>query len=444
MPEDDPTPVEAIAPLPSPVAEPEPVYVPPTPAPTPEPEPVHYEPTPAHQHVPVSVPEPVAPVEEAYWETPVAPPAVPGPVADPGVIPDTDDDIPAGRGRGKGRGRRTKPAKGSKVKAPREAKPSPFTAGRGGRARLLIIRGLFWLVVGVLLLGGIKNVLSPNENLSIPEVAAKVQAETGTKGFPVAPAGAFATRFVATYLSYDPATYEQRVEALRAYSIEAAGDEYLVDATKPQQILTGPFVVDAEVQSKKSATLTVAANVTGGKWVYLAVPVYAANETTFVVSGAPGFVSAPALAAAPAAEETAEIDNDLSDELSVDLFPGFFKAWAASNVTELARYTTAKPSANTATGLRGTVSLVEVEEVKIEQGGTNTRAGTATVLWQTATGTLQQQYRITIEQGEDGRWSIADIRGGVVRSSGTSPDVQPTEEPTAGTDATTGDAASVE
>ncbi len=344
-------------------------------------------------------------------------PSPPPPVAEPAPATTTASSVADTPTKAKKSWFSAPPKKASKTI---EQKPGPRgSATAGGRGGVLALRALVWAVLGLLLLGGLKNVLTTEPDVSIPTLAAAVERASGTKGFPLDNGSAFAARFTATYLTYDPETIETREQALATYSPNATEGDWAVGVSKSQGIKTGPLVVDAEISDEHNATITVGALLSAGGWVYLAVPVYAADANTLVVSGAPGFVAQPAQAIAPATEQDVEYDTELGDQLLVDLFAGFFEAWGTSDAVALQRYTTEMPSGTAKSGLGGALRFREITQARVPARGGSERQAVVDVVWSSPTGEYPQQYRVDISRDAEGRWSVQDVRGGVVAPDGT-------------------------
>lgn len=365
------------------------------------------------------------------FEEPLYPPStLPSPVADP-------SDLSQPRHAPK-RAPKPRPAKGNRAKRQPTAREGKATQYAGGRWKVKVLRGLIYTVLVVLMLGGVKNVLTNQAPPSDAELAKRVQAQMGLTGFPTQTAEAFAVRFAHEYLTYNQDTIDQRNARLAIYSPAAVAQEWGWDGTGSQAVITGPYVSAAtKVDGKHNATVTVSAQLDSGQWVALAVPVYASTNGSLVVSGPPAFVSQPALAQNPGKARTFDVDDNLGTTLSKDLFPGFFTAWAASAQTDLDRYVTSDASVSARTGLAGAVMYGSVQEVDMPTTGGDTRKGTVAVQWKTPrSGSFAQTYNVTVIKGPDGRWSVKDISGGVVATKADpaagAPDVASGDAPAAG------------
>ena len=349
-------------------------------------------------------------------------PVVPAPFED-----DTDaDDAETGRRRGRDRKPRSrttagKPTsksrgRGTKTPATPRAKKQAEYAGPGTGAK--VARGLWYAVLGVLLLGGLRNVVTAEEPVDTKAVASEAAALMGRTDFPIDAAEAFATRFTREYLTYNQRGYDQRMTRLAAYAPAVTEAGWGWDGAGKQTVIAGPYVgTETQPSDDNNAIITVLSQVDSGAWISLAVPVYASPSGALVVSGAPAFVALPPLAVNPDPEsdvESFDEDDELATLLAEQVLPGFFEAWGESDQTELDRYTTLDASVAARTGLAGALVYRGIEEVVVPTGKTE-RVATVTVEWDAGrAGSYRQAYEVTIQQGPDGRWSVADINGGVL------------------------------
>jgi len=337
------------------------------------------------------------------------------------------DDEPRGKAR-----RARKSAKVEKIAKP-AAPEKAATAARpgrksmsvaGGRWKVMVLRGGVYTVLGLLLLGGARNIISPREKIDVGAVTSQVQTALGQNGFPAATAEAFSIRFARAYLTYTEATADTRMEELARYSKAASQMKWglTTDGDKQQKVTAGPFVsTQPELLDKNNAIITVGAQVNDTTWVYLAVPVYADDAGALVVSGPPAFVAAPARATSPGGAAITQSDDALAQSLTTDVLTGFFTAWAASDTTALKRYTTPDATTSALTGLGGSVTLATVNSVEVPRDGGDARPITASINWQSAAiGTYAQSYRVSVAKGTDGRWYVKDIKGGLVSPDGDS------------------------
>lgn len=327
-------------------------------------------------------------------------------------IGDPVQNLPAAPATAKGKRSKQAPKPAGKERnVARDRKKSQYG---GGRMKIIVVRVLVFGIGGVLMAGGLKNVIAGNDAITPEQLATQVQIELGYTGFPTESAQTFAVRFVREYLTYSQSSSEGRTARLAVYSPDAAAGEWGWDGNGKQKIITGPYVsAPTKLDGKEYATVTVAAQLDSGRWVTLAVPIYAAKSGALAIAGAPAFITQPTLASSPGRPGTTSPDDELASELTTDVLPGFFAAWASSDATELSRYVTADASISARTGLGAAYTFVSVNSVIVPQGET-TRDAVVQLTWGTETsGNYTQTYTVTVEQGTDKRWSVKDIAGGV-------------------------------
>jgi hypothetical protein len=146
-----------------------------------------------------------------------------------------------------------------------------------------------------------------------------------------------------------------------------------------------------------------------GRWLQLAVPVYA-KDGRFVVSGEPALLPPPVRAQLPSQPAGIDRDTGLENELQQTLV-GFFKAYGSGDTVNLSRFSDDK----SVTGLAGAVTLGQLKEVNAPRGAADQRDIRATVAWQIpsakgASGELEQTYQLTVVK-KDGTWYVRDLRG---------------------------------
>lgn len=344
------------------------------------------------------------------------------------LFPTTPAVVAAPEPERRGGRRAPKPKQDKKRKKEPTAREGKHNAYAGGRWKVKILRGLIFAVLGVLILGGAKNIVTNEEPVSTAELAKRVQAEMGLTGFPTEAAEGFAVRFTREYLTYDEDTIEDRRARLSIYSPAAAEGNWGWNGTGTQSVITGPYVsAPTKVDGKDFGTVTVSAQLSTGEWVALAVPLYASKTGALVIAGPPAFVAQPALAVNPGTETVTDTDDELGSTLAEDVLPGFLTAWATSDQTSLERYITSDATVAARTGLANTVTFGSISEVVFPLGK-KTRTGQVKVEWTTAkAGTFSQTYNISVVQGSDGRWSVKDITGGVIDDSTAASTTTPVE-----------------
>ena len=291
-------------------------------------------------------------------------------------------------------------------------------SGRGGRWQLKAFRGLAFTLMVILILLGLKGILLTKKATPVEVLTAQVAAAINGNGFPLVAGQAFADQFAKQYLTYSPASKAARADALKRYSPDSASGSWGWDGQGSQAVLNGPFAGDSpEQQDPTHAIFTVAAQVTGGNWIYLAVPVFTNGDYGFIVSAPPAFVTSPYLATAPqGAEVTGQADGDLAALLKRDLFDGptgFFAAWAATDDVSLKRLTTPDAQITVRNGLGGVVTLGKIQNVSTLKAPGPERIAVVSVVWTTPNaGSYTQSYKVTVRPDENGKYQVSDLRAG--------------------------------
>jgi hypothetical protein len=151
--------------------------------------------------------------------------------------------------------------------------------------------------------------------------------------------------------------------------------------------------------------VSVAVEVDGGRWLYLGVPVVT-DGRGFVISGSPALQEPPPKVPAPSPSSD-QGDPNLEQSLNQPI-ANFFKAYAASSSTDLARYVT--PGANIQ-GLRDTVQLAALVDLHISQGGPTSRHAVARVRWSDSSSgaSVIQSYRLSLDF-LNGQWYVSSVQ----------------------------------
>lgn len=329
----------------------------------------------------------------------------------------------------------------------------------GGRWKLLALRTIIWLFLGLFLALGIKQAFFPSK-ITAASVTEEVGLSLGINGFPKVEGENIGKRFVSAYLNVVPSDSTERREQLSAYIMGNEEPTWInVDSTQEgkSQIITAgpylvnqPFLVDAEgiptavkcdlIVTPCRAVYIFATQVTDPRavtssgekakptWVYLSVPMIASETKEFgvgvAVADAPAFVSAPpGVSVVDPVEIT--IDEEAVTSLEKDL-KNFFSGWAASNTDAIKRYTPdgAIPPPIITAGLKGTVKLEEITDLIVQKNeGANSAVGTpqfaqVRITWMTPTGfTFEQMYTMKVQQTGD-KWYILDLQGGGFPATG--------------------------
>ena len=228
----------------------------------------------------------------------------------------------------------------------------------------------------------------------------------GRVAAPVSPlsdqgAQAFALRFAADYLTYDESQPDQYRQRLKPYLADGLDGMAGWDGKGKQQAsLVLP--VGSAVQPGGLRLVTVAAEVTGSRWLYLAVPV-AGQSGSYLVTAIPALVPAPSRASWSPPNEGRLTDPEMSRQREADV-AAFFKAYAASS-PDLGYFEAPGVSYP---GLSGAVALVGLQGLVVYQGG-ESREAEASVRWKDVSGaTYRQLYRLRLQQS-GGKWLVASL-----------------------------------
>jgi hypothetical protein len=262
------------------------------------------------------------------------------------------------------------------------------------RAVLLIV------AVGIVLLAvrGVRtwNYVAPS---TVQRQPAAQSASTGQSS----PVQAYAASFAATYLTYNSADQDGYRRSIQPFLADGL-DPMLGwnGAGKQQALMVQPVSVTSQ---GRQSIVTVAAEVTGGRWLYLAVPV-ASDGTRFVVTATPAIVPGPGKLQWSADTSQKASDTQLVTALQPNL-QAFFQAYANGDATELGYY--AAPGSSIP-GLGGTVTLQQLGKVWVSPSGGDQRDAVATVQWQDKqTGaTYAQSYELTLVQS-NGKWLVSRV-----------------------------------
>jgi hypothetical protein len=278
--------------------------------------------------------------------------------------------------------------------------------GSGGRWWVWIGRVILWACIIVVLVNGIRVEFDrftsqPARTPSAPKQDAKAQ-------FPSAAASAYAVQFAGVYLNYDQKSAAAREQQLQFFLPDGVDGQFGWNGTGDMRVQSLQ-AAGVDVRDANNAVVTVLAQA-GGRWLQLAVPVYA-KDGQFVVSAEPALLPPPPRAQLPQ-QAAAERDTALENELQQTMV-GFFKAYGSGDTVNLSRFS----DNGSVTGLAGAVSFSRLKDVNAPRGPADERQITATVVWQVpsagprgAPGELEQAYQLTVVK-KDGTWYVRDIRG---------------------------------
>jgi hypothetical protein len=270
------------------------------------------------------------------------------------------------------------------------------------RALRLTGRVVLWAAILLVFANGIVALVK-NFRESEPQYIQTAASENDDAGFPENDAAVFAARFAHDYLSYDSKDPESRREQLSAY-INDSFDALLGWDGSGRLVAVNSIPVDVEARSENLGVVTVAVNVSGPRWVYLAVPISAQGDA-LVVADRPALVPAQEVAQGSTDDTLAGIedpDTALSGRIQPSI-ESFFKAFASGKDADLAYFL---PPGRTLRGLDGAVEFDAIESLDVSQGGSE-REAVARVRWldPLTGGALSQTYRLTLVE-RDGRWYV--------------------------------------
>ncbi|GAA4224666.1 hypothetical protein GCM10022254_04640 [Actinomadura meridiana] len=277
--------------------------------------------------------------------------------------------------------------------------------GSGGRWWVWVGRAVLWAVILVILVNGVR---APFERFtSDDDQTDPVTGPRPARGasFPSSAAGAFALQFANVYLNYDQKTAPAREAQLQTFLPDGADPQFGWNGAG-QMRLQSVQVAGVEARDASNATVMLLAR-TADRWLRLAVPVYADQNGSLVVSARPALLPPPTKAKLPQGgvqERDTALENELKPFLGT-----FFPQYATGNQAALSRFSSGPAIA----GLANTVTFVQVKEVVAPKGSPGERSVTATVVWQLPQGgggELEQTYQIAmVKKGTT--WLVRDIRG---------------------------------
>lgn len=339
---------------------------------------------------------------------------------------------------------RDKEAVPPKVPAALREIPAPGGRYRGGRGRHVALKvtgatTAMVLAVSAAFIGG----MSIAEKIQVPPPLTITDTEAARWGldeFPVQGAAAFAERYVSLCLSNpaDGATSAARATQVRAMSTTGVSATCGVDGENYKAGAITFAGLRGTVPGRDSARyVAVQAALADGRVLELTVPVWTDPHepgSSFMVVGSLGNEPLPAVAKVPGIPAV-QADAKLSADLGETLFPEFFTAWGSSNTSVLARFAADDATPAVLTGLGNALGTPEVGNVSIalpagESASHTWRDGDTTaaqvdVTWKGADSSLTLTYRVDLLHTASA-WSVSDIHGGGVDTSGSTPD-RPTD-----------------
>jgi hypothetical protein len=265
----------------------------------------------------------------------------------------------------------------------------------GSRPLAFAGRVLLWSAVALVLVRGTIDLLGPDAD----EAPADDTTADGRPTANVEAAEAFAVRFASDFLTLTEDDAGLRRETLEAYVAPDVDLDSVWDGDGIQAVRHA-VPVSTTVERDGKLTVLVAAQVDGGRWLHLAVPV-SGDDDNFVVTGLPALVAGPANADVELTEP--EVDSELTSRLQPTV-ESFFAAYGAGEQAELDRYVL---PGHTVIGLDGAFVVDDVSEVAVmaSDGSDSPRRARATVGWtDPLTGTGFSATYDMMQTEEDARW----------------------------------------
>lgn len=289
------------------------------------------------------------------------------------------------------------------------------SATAGGRWKLLAFRYVILAAVLMIVVSGIKSILTPPASIEA-SVKSQVLQQLGGQGFPAQQAEAVAVRYASSYLNFSQPSAQVRAASLQPYlpsQQTTIGSSAGWNGSGSQSLIAGPIPAGIQVQNSTNAIVTVAAETNQNRWLYLAIGVRAGNGGA-VVTGLPAFVPPP-----PKLNVSTPTAIQPDQQVTAAMQPilnGFFAAWGASSPS-LPRYLAPQASLAAQAGLSGALTEANVSNISVPPGG-STRTLTCQVTWNVpGGGQLTQDYQVQIELVA-GSWSIVNVQGGVIDPTG--------------------------
>lgn len=367
---------------------------------------------------PYQTPAPAYQPEPAY--TPPPTPPVPG--YGQYTQPTVHEHTPSGRKFTKKHGRPSRPSTPRGHRNPDTPRENPWA---GGRRWVLIARIAILGLIGVVMALGVKTLIVSDDNANASTLAMLESVTYG--GFPVATGEAYGKTYLTRYLNSDgtAAGETTRLAELAHLAPGVVSDSLGFDPVPAQQVVTGPIPNRAPVLINANTvtffyTVEVSATPPGQdattgerQWFTVAVPVFANTQGVVTAAGVPAFVpesvaglGEPVLAVEPDPAFAAQVTDSV-------LVP-FFKAWAASDGTQLALLLDPNADQAAFTGLGGVVDFVSatgvVTPLPDSEDAARARRAIVTVNWQLPSGArTAQTYVVYLYEDDAGAWRVQDI-----------------------------------
>jgi hypothetical protein len=317
----------------------------------------------------------------------------------------------------------------------------------GNRWKLIGLRTAVWGTLGLIMFSGVVTIFGP-KGPSITALTQQVLLNLNRNNFPLESGQHLASRFAKEYLNLNPAASKDRSDILKMYiagnsSSEASITSFVADRTL--RVIGEPILAQpAELISDSHVIFTFAVQVfqpavaetedapgqpaTPPEWVYLAVPVSAAEDGSVAIAGMPAIVPQPKIAAT--APNLLLVNDREARSEALPQIERFLGHWAASDEVALKPYLIEGLSTSGASvGLGSTVEFVALNKLTVQafpadyvqdpevtptcappNYGFPCRQAYVEATWRYGTFEIANNYRmIILFDGQN--WRVIDIRG---------------------------------
>lgn len=326
------------------------------------------------------------------------------------------------------------PKKGAVPKTPQQRKRAIEDGKRKQRTSLRYRgdRRKWWTINIAAVTFAVISVMALMIAMSRPtndDVAAQVQEQLAESGrdFPQGEAVMWAGQVLRVWGTWDEANEGARKVLLAPYLSSGMDQHAGWNGKGQQEVLYASINPEPRVTDSNHATVSAVYQIGDGSWRCVDLPIFAykaddQNENSpwaFALAGNPTPVACSPRTGAPnlTGEEIPEdyvADSDLGRSLSVDFFPGFFAAWAASDTQTLAQYTAPGVRALGLGGAMASVPPPSISDVSVfvpRDGAVDNQVYTAVVgvTWTLSGSTSQVEsvYEVQIRKNGD-RWYVMD------------------------------------
>jgi hypothetical protein len=317
----------------------------------------------------------------------------------------------------------------------------------GNRWKMIGLRTAVWGTLGLIMFSGVVTIFGP-KGPSITALTQQVLLNLNRNNFPLESGQHLASRFAKEYLNLNPATSKERSDNLKTYIAGSSSNESLVTnfvADRPLRVIGEPILAQpAELISDSHVIFTFAVQVfqpavaetedapglpaTPPEWIYLAVPVSAAEDGSVGVAGMPAFVPQPKIA--ETAPNMILVDDREARLSALPQIERFLAHWAESDEVALKPYLIEGLSTSGASvGLGGTVTFTAVDKLTVEAFPADyvqdpevtptcappnydfpCRKAYVQASWKYGTFEISNNYRmVLLFDGQN--WRVIDIRG---------------------------------